>query len=371
LAEGDIDEAVSFIEPLLADPDPTPATEVRNATGGYDVGMLALNGIRPEATTAMLQLLRSATRLAFSGVDRIKNVLRESVGRDDSLSVRAAVGIRLPWLLDDDPDYREAWIETLFGTNTPPESREAAWHAYLLYSRWFRDTATTLAAQYEQALADLTPRAVDDHGRPYDPDEMLGIHVGLAHLFELRIDGVEGWLGRYYGNAAVWARARLTRWMAEQAALADASPSVRDRARSFLRDRLTFLSSDDLDELKVVGWIGPTTDRPQEVLETIVLPALELSRGETEGEPGLADLVARCAESQPRAAARALELLVSGDRWRSLPHIAAEPLRRSLAILRTGDTETRSIVSRTVELLAEEGFLDYRNLHPDHAEGEE
>jgi hypothetical protein len=328
--------------------------------------MLALNGIRAEATTATIGLLGEAIRLDVKPLaEEIRRLLRGRIADDQSLSVRAAVGIRLPWLLANDSDAVEWWLATLFGPEVTAEARDACWHAYLMYARFFRPTAILLASQYERALTDLTARAEDDRGRPSDPDEMLGIHVGMAHLTALPVEGVETWLARFYARAADWVRARVTRWIAEQAANSEATAEVRDRARAFLRDRTAMLTAtDDAGELKSVGWIGRTSDRPEEVLEEIVLPALERCGGTTEDEPGLADLVSRCAQTRPLASARALELLVRGDQWHSLPHIAGTDLQRALEILRVADTETRAVVSRTVDLLGEQGFLQYRDLLP-------
>lgn len=61
----------------------------------------------------------------------------------------------------------------------------ATWQAYLLYARFFSDTATLLAAQYDLAVSTHEARPEDDRGRPRDEDEQLGIHVAFAHLLEL------------------------------------------------------------------------------------------------------------------------------------------------------------------------------------------
>ena len=84
----------------------------------------------------------------------------------------------------------------------------------------------------------------------------------------------------------------------------------------------------------------------------------------TENEPGVADLIARSSAEAPVPAAQALRLLVRGDRWRSLPHIAGGDLRRALEILRSAVPEARSVAGETVDLLCEQGFLEYRELRP-------
>jgi hypothetical protein len=366
LFEGDARLALELLEPLLGDPDPSPESERRDVVGGRDVGMLALNGIRAEATTATILLLGEAVRLGIDSlVVEVRNLLRRRIAADESISVRAAVGLRLPWLLANDQGAEATWLAILFGPDVDPEAREACWHAYLLYSRYFRSTAILLAPEYDRTLTDLAPRAEDDRGRPHDAEESLGIHIGMAHLTTLPVDGADTWLARFYANAADWLRARVTRWLAEQAAISENTTDIRDRARAFLRDRITALNAaDNPKELNAIGWIGRTEDRQEAVLEEIVLPALERSGGATDDEPGLTGLVSRCANTRPLSSARALELLVRGDERHSLPHIAGAELQQALETLRVADADTRVVVRRTVDVLGEQGFLQYRDLLP-------
>jgi hypothetical protein len=116
LSSADVRTALELIEPLLSDPSPSAESERRDAAGGDDVGMLALNGIRAEASTAAIMLLGEAVRLGDDALaTQIRNLLRQNIAADQSLSVRAAVGMRLPWLLTNDPGSEGAWLAILFG----------------------------------------------------------------------------------------------------------------------------------------------------------------------------------------------------------------------------------------------------------------
>jgi hypothetical protein len=142
--------AMGLLRFLLEDIDPTPESEEGDVAGRYDVGMLALNSVRGAATTAMIELLlllRRSERAELA--DKTADILRAVIGVDYSRSVRAAVGMRLPWLLDRDSDHRSQWLDVLFGADTPDGARDATWDAYLLFSRFFLDTASFLAGQYE------------------------------------------------------------------------------------------------------------------------------------------------------------------------------------------------------------------------------
>jgi hypothetical protein len=93
-------------------------------------------------------------------------------------------------------------------------------------------------------------------------------------------------------------------------------------------------------------------DRPDDVLTAVILPALEKAGGRIENEQGATELVERTSAICPGAAGRALRLLVDGDEWRSLPHIAAEPLRKALEnLLSSGDPEARAEAEATIHVL--------------------
>jgi hypothetical protein len=69
-----------------------------------------------------------------------------------AVPTRAAIGIRLPWVLGHDADRQAEWIELLFGPAVDQAGRDACWQAYLLYSRLFRDTVGLLAPAYTHAV---------------------------------------------------------------------------------------------------------------------------------------------------------------------------------------------------------------------------
>lgn len=365
LAEREADRALTVLRVLLEDPDPSPESEERDTENGYDAGMLALNSVRGEATTAMIELLLEARRAGWTTVlEAASDALRHVAAADPARSVRAAFGLRLPWLLARDVGYQGEWLELLFGDAVPEPAKRTTWRGYLLYSRFFPDTAALVAGQYQHAVMALEPRAQDEHGRPRDEDEQLGIHVAMAHLLALPPEADGRWLREFYQRAAGWLRGRVTRWLAEQAASDEASDEIRARARAFLAERVAAADAElDTDELKAVSWIAGASDHEHDVLVDIVLPALEKAHGETENEPGAAALAARRSTTDPRSAARVLQLLVAGDPWRSLPHVAAAELRQALErLMRGGDDDARAIAEEVINTLGAQDFLEYRDL---------
>jgi hypothetical protein len=365
LSDADIRRALVILERLLSDDDPSPEAESRDAENGYDVGMLALNSVRGEATTAAIELLLECQRIGNTDlVEATGAALRARVAADISRSVRAALGIRLPWLLLNDVPHQAEWIDLLFGADVPPEAKRATWHAYLSYSRFYLNVATLLAPQYSEAVAGLEARPEDSSRRPRDEDEQLGVHAAFAYLFELPAEAAGDWLGAFYERAPDWLRSRVTRWIAEQAAVVEATPGVRARSRAFLLERVAITDGEaDVEELKAVGWVTSATDHADDVWTTIVLPALEKTNGATDNEVGTAGLAARMAPASPRESARVLQLLVDGDPWRSLPHVAASELRSALEVIVNGaDDRAKEIAEEIVDTLGAQGFLEFRDL---------
>jgi hypothetical protein len=368
LGETESERALRLLAVLLRDPDPTPESDTRDADGGYDAGMLALNSVRGEATTAMIELLLTSRRNGRTSlVEAVSAALRNAVATDLSRSVRAAIGIRLPWLLGNDQAHEAEWLTLLFGEDVPAVARAATWQGYLLYSRFFAREVALLAAQYDLAVSTHVPRPEDERGRTRDEDEHLGIHVALAHLIGLEAEARGDWLAQFFGRAAGWVRARVTRWIAEQAADDEAKPEIRARARDFLKNRVAGADpATDAEELKAVSWIASATEATDEILDQILLPALEKTGGTTENESGAVALAARTSTNWPRSSARLVQLLVEGDQWHSLPHVASAELRQALErLISSGDAEARRIAVDVVNTLGAQGFLEFRPLIED------
>jgi hypothetical protein len=357
--------SMRMVSSLLGDSDPSPDSEARDAASGYDVGMLALNSVRGEATTAGIELFLSARRAGDAELlDDASRRLRESISTDTSLSARAAIGMRLPWLLGRDGQHQVEWLGLLFGEDVPASARSATWAAYLLYAQFFRDIALLLAPQYKSAVMTHQARPQEERGRPRDEDERLGVHVAMAHILALAPESEQAWLQEFYARAAVWVRARVTRWVAEQAANPEVESEIRGRARQFLADRVRAADgTSDIGELKAISWISSAPDCERDILETVLLPALEKTNGATEDEPGAAAFANRVAREMPLEAGRIMQLLVAGDEWRSLPHLASAELRSALeTIMSCGDAEARLVAADVINTLGAQGFLEFRDL---------
>ena len=97
LSEPDGERSLTVLRVLLEDADPTPESEEQDLGNGYDAGTLALNSVRGEATTATIEVLLAARRLEWGPIHEGTSELLRHVARTDrALSVKAAMGLRLP-----------------------------------------------------------------------------------------------------------------------------------------------------------------------------------------------------------------------------------------------------------------------------------
>ena len=72
-------------------------------SAGWDAGMVALNTLRGETTTAAIELLLEASRLSRPRlVSSLSSLLRSATASTHAVPIHAAIGIRLPWLLAQD-----------------------------------------------------------------------------------------------------------------------------------------------------------------------------------------------------------------------------------------------------------------------------
>jgi hypothetical protein len=270
--------------------------------------------------------------------------------------------MKLPWLLDAEAQRTDEWLPLLFGEGVPHQANMAAWEAYLLYARFYSETALILRSRYEVALDALTSDEDRNALAGRDPVEQLGIHVGVAYLRNLAPG--RDWITRYYRGASDQDRSYVTRWLGEQTAIEDAPDSIATLARGFLAQRVSEAKAEtDPHELRANGWAAAAADHKDDVLTDILLPTLEKTGGRIDNEEACITFVGSLASDLPAQAARALQLLIEGDEWRVLPRLAAVEIREGLErLLATHDSRAREIASDVVHTLGARGFLDYRDL---------
>ncbi len=181
-----------ILESLADDPDPTPEDENRYGDGGFDAVTMSINTVRGRAMHAIVRyglwVMRHAqkTRGQEGGLKREPAVVPEiwpvlechrNVDRDPSLAVRSVYGQWFPCIHLLGPEWAASRVEAIFPRNLEQERWwNAAWVAYVMYSRPSDDVLPVLRPVYEHAVdrmsSDEKPLLFGDR-----PSERLGEHL--------------------------------------------------------------------------------------------------------------------------------------------------------------------------------------------------
>lgn len=116
-------------------------------------------------------------------------------------------------------------------------------------------------------------------------------------------------------------------------------------------------------ELEEVTWVSSATTDPNDVLSSIVLPAMRRAGGRVADVTGVTTLLADQAETQPAAVAEALRLLVDGDEYGSVPHLAEGQLRLTFSrLLASADGAVVDQARQMLHDLGAKGSRQFRDL---------
>jgi hypothetical protein len=270
--------------------------------------------------------------------------------------IYAAMGSIFPQVVRSDPDSAAIWSERLFGPGVDLTSRNMAFEAYVTQWQFRLDIGSLLAPAYEDAV-----RAIEE-GRGFRGAVELGQHLISADLIGLPQARDLDWVERWYANASTDLKPHATRLLAE-AAKADRQ-DIRERARELLRWRAEV--ADDTPahgELEEVTWVSSATTDANDVLSSIVLPAMRRARGRVADVTGVTTLMADQAESQPAAVAEALRLLIDGDEYGSVPHLAEGQLRLTFSrLLASADGAVVDQARQMLHDLGARGSRQFRDL---------
>lgn len=156
------DAAWELLSALAEDPDPRPSDE--REEGGMDAATRSLNVTRGEAMHGVIRYLMWVERQAaidFAGLGSVpeaKDVLERHLGlaHDPSLAVRAVYGMWLAQLVRMD----EGWVAEHAGQIFPAAEAEhehfnAAWHAYISFTRPWLGVLAVVEPAYELAVERL------------------------------------------------------------------------------------------------------------------------------------------------------------------------------------------------------------------------
>jgi hypothetical protein len=189
------DAAWSILRPLTDDADPTPESEVRFGGNNMDPSSLAINTVRGQAISSVvkyavwvhrhLEVLGATPEAA--GVDRmpeVRDVLDQHLDlrRDPSYAVHSLYGKWFPWLGLVDEPWAAQNVPNIF---LPDEAHflywEAAWEAYISFSRPYDSTLQLLKDEYHRAIDRLAAQS-PERQHPMLSWQNLASHLMVFYL---------------------------------------------------------------------------------------------------------------------------------------------------------------------------------------------
>lgn len=258
---------------LAMDPDPRPAREEREGGTNFDPATLALNSVRGRALHAAVfyglwvrRQINADGETEPQGLDampELRDLLNAHLDpqREPSAAVRSVYGQFLPqlayldtgWVRDSSPQIfpREPELVHL---------RNAAWGAYVVFSRPYEDLFEILESDYYLAVARLGDAVAERWiGSSESPEERLGDHL-MSLYWRGRLSLEEGQLvHRFFQAAPAELRAHALTFVGSSARDQDQlDTEVVQRLESLWEARarkgLNDLDANAIAELKAFAW---------------------------------------------------------------------------------------------------------------------
>lgn len=379
----------SLLAILAEDPEPDAEYEARYGGSNMDPTTLSLNTVRGQALGAVMDYMlwirrdhelrgnQKALDSGFDAMPEVRDLLERHLNPavDPSAAIRAVYGRMMPWLVLVDKPWVRTHLPRLFPEAEPlAHLRNAAWDAYVVYSRVYDQTFDVLEDEYSRAIDRLgsETRAAALHD---DPGHQLGEHL-LIQYWRGHLDlSEDGFIRRFFESADDDARAAALNLVGRSLDDAfgngkEAPPSdLIERLRALWKWRIETVTADGTAdharrELAQFGWwYGSGAFDPEWALPQLAT-ATRLG-GSPEGEHlALKQLVADV-EAEPVLAVDALAEMIRRDseRWLALGYRqeVGEVLRA--AIKRGGATASERAIA-IVHELGVQGFRDYRDVLP-------
>jgi len=206
-----------IIEMLLLDPDPTPDDEAQE--GSLNPATRSINTVRGQALHTAVhyglwvrrwqETQGDSERRIKRGFDEMSE-LRQALDRhldpsiDPSLVIRAAFGMKLPWLHLLDPAWAAFSLDQIFPQHND-RVFEAAWNSYVLYCRPYDSVIRLLEDCYRHAVSNPPPEKPDDYWLG-DPWNQLAGHLATALIRGLMVLGAESPLTTLFTSGPLWLR---------------------------------------------------------------------------------------------------------------------------------------------------------------------
>ncbi|MHB1296003.1 MAG: hypothetical protein ACYC4R_13520 [Anaerolineae bacterium] len=374
--------AWAVLQPLLEDPEPTPAYEAENGGSNMDPATLSINTVRGQAMHAAVcyalwvrkhddQVTGEEERSrGFAMMPEVREVLDRHLDRDydPSPAVHSVYGRWFPWLVYLDPDWASANVHRIFPTESALlPLRDAAWSAYVVYWSAHPDAVGLLQGEYLAAI-DRIGYVAADRRCFADPDEHLAQHImSLYCQGILSLDAQSGLLGRFYAKApdSLCAHASNAIGRGMHGDTDPLPPEVADRLVALWHHRLCIALSDNpashAAELSEFGWWFSSAKFDTAWSVAQLKQVLQVTTNIQLDNLVVAQLAVHCAEF-PLDCVECLSLLTEGEPswrfygWEDYP-------RKILATaLGSSSVEARQAATELINRLGARGNLQFRDL---------
>jgi hypothetical protein len=374
---GHRDDVWHVISAIATDPDPTPEHEERYGGSNMDPLTLALNTTRPRAIFAAVaygvwlhrilhggkHTVEGADDALFAEAPELARLLEERLdaSADPSVAVRAAIGHFFADLLALDAAWAQEHAARIFPDDDSP-LREAAWGAYVIYTRPYDKVLSALRAVYERS-AELAGES--GHGFRWDttPQAKLGEHLATFY-WRGTIELDDRLLQVFWRRAPSEARRHVIDFLGRS--VRDFPELERDvQARllafwDFAREQATH--AETLDDLAPFAWWFASEALP---LSWRIDNLLALLNRKVKPDPAFAvvEELPAVAQKEPLRAVEALRRLLEleQDRWQvdAWRDEIEQILRHALS---QDDPDARRTAEDTVHWLGALGYRTFRAL---------
>jgi hypothetical protein len=371
----------AVISNIAEDPDPTPEHELRYGGSNMDPATLALNTTRPRAIRAAImyaiwlyQVLGFRERKVAGAEPALFDETPE-VGRlllrhldpavDSSAAVRAAVGQFYSNLFVLDSRWAAAHATVLFPEEDSP-LREAAWGAYVIYTRPYDNVFASLLSVYERS-AELV--GFPGHGFSWmnaDPRARLGEH--LASFYWRGVISLEdAVLTTYWRSAPTDVRREVIDFLGHSVReLPNVETDVQERLMAFwdyARAEAALAGSGE--ELRPFAWWFASAALP---VDWRTRQLIHLLDNKIKPDPSflVSEALPGVAAVEPLRAVQLLRHILELEReswaidaWQSE---IEQVLRLAIS---SGNTEAHEAAEETAHWLGALGYQEFRSLVPD------
>jgi hypothetical protein len=372
-------ETWGVIQPLTADPNPTPEYEEKYLASHPDPLSLAINTTRGDALDAAIQYgiwVKSSTpkeehskwRLAEKAPELLA-ILNDhlDIKKDPSVGIRAFYGEKLGQLgwLD------EKWIrdcEDLIFPEDPELQKyfDAAWEAYITYVPAYDNLFKIIEKQYNRAIVELGKHTVRKHH--FDtPEQSLSQHL-TAYYWRGLIELETGLLADFYTNSSTDLKAEVIEFIGRICKNDEKTQEkVRERFVTLLEKRISELkkdgtSQDSIQELQSLSWWFASEQFENPWMLEKLLEALQMGC-DIEGDHLIIERFANMTNQFPLLVIRCSRLMVENDKkgW-GVVHWRDELRSTIHNVLNGDDQQAKKEAEEFVHRLGSRGHLEFSDL---------